>query len=182
MIFKKSIHLLLVAAIGSIGGGWIGGAPLEALALPFNQDMSFGQDMPAGSIMRPRAPNTVPIGSLSWRIESREAALKLENPLRGDKDSTANGERLFAVNCSPCHGKYSTGPGEGQSYKRGAVANYVPGPDITDPIIAAKPDGHFYGYIHFGGMAIMPAYGWKLSPTEHWDIVNYVRKVQAARR
>jgi mono/diheme cytochrome c family protein len=144
--------------------------------------MSFGQDIPAGSMSRPRVPNTVPVGSLTRRIESREVALKLENPQQGDKVSIANGERLFAINCSPCHGKYSSDPAGAQQYKRGAVAHLVPGPDLTDPIIAAKPDGHFYGYIYFGGMAIMPAYGWKLSPTEHWDIVNYVRKVQAARK
>ena len=29
------------------------------------------------------------------------------------------------------------------------------------------------------GMAVMPAVGWKLSPNEHWDVINYIRHVQS---
>ena len=149
-------------------------------ALPFNQDMSYGQNMPAGSVMRPRVPNTVPVGSVANYVASREEALTWSNPRAGNPLAIRNGERLFAVNCSPCHGKFSI-DGTKLNYKPGAVSSQVPGPDLTDPTIAAKPDGHFFGYIYFGGVALMPAYGWKLSKTENWDIVSYVRKVQSVR-
>ncbi|MCB0331689.1 MAG: cytochrome c, partial [Bdellovibrionales bacterium] len=43
---------------------------------------------------------------------------------------------------------------------------------------STKSDGHIFSYIHFGGVAIMPRYGYKLSPREHWDIVNYIRWMQ----
>lgn len=144
----------------------------SAVALPFNQDMVSGQ-INVGQVMRPKAPNTVPLGSLDAYVPSREEALTWENPLKGDRISTLNGKRLFQVNCSPCHGKYEDG-----KHTPGAVANAVPGPDVSLDMYRVKPDGHFFGYIHFGGMAIMPAYGWKLSTTEHWDLVNYVRHVQ----
>lgn len=41
----------------------------------------------------------------------------------------------------------------------------------------ARTDGSIYATIHFG-IRLMPGHGWKLSPTEHWDIVNYVRSAQ----
>lgn len=148
------------------------GGVSSAVALPFNQDLVSGQ-INVGHVMRPKAPNTVPLGSLDSYVPSREVALTWENPIKGDRMSTLNGKRLFEVNCSPCHGKYEDG-----KHTPGAVSNVVPGPDISLDMYKVKPDGHFFGYIHFGGMAIMPAYGWKLSTTEHWDIVNYVRHVQ----
>lgn len=149
----------------------------QANALPFNEDMAYGQNMPAGSIMRGRVAGTVPMGALDYTVASREDALKLVNPEPGNKFSVENGKRLWQANCTPCHGNYVTENGK-QVYKPGAVASQVPGPDLTAEMIAAKPDGHFYGYVYFGGIALMPAYGWKFSPTEHWDIVNYIRDVQ----
>jgi mono/diheme cytochrome c family protein len=147
----------------------------SALALPFNQDMALGQNMVAGSIMRPKEQESVPMGSLARRVPSREVARTWVSPNKSDKLSIANGERLFAVNCSPCHGNYSS---EQPNYIPGPVSWAVPGPDLSADYIKVKPDGHFFEFIHFGGMAIMPAYGYKLSIAEHWDIVNYMRTFQ----
>jgi len=36
------------------------------------------------------------------------------------------------------------------------------------------PEGYIYGTVAFGG-ALMPSYGNDLSPSEVWDLVNYVR-------
>lgn len=68
-------------------------------------------------------------------------------------------------------------------YAPGPVAmKFAAPPDITqEPYRTGRSDGNIYGIIHFGGMAVMPALGWKLSPTEHWDIINYVRHVQATK-
>jgi mono/diheme cytochrome c family protein len=151
-------------------------SPISSFALPFNTDLSDVQ-LRAGSMMRPKAKNSVPVGSLEYRVEDKEAALLLSNPLAGDANSSLRGQQLFSVNCSPCHGDITSSP-----YVKGPVAqkSQMLGivPDLKDELYKAKPDGHFYGIIHFGGMAVMPALGWKLSPTEHWDIVNYIRKVQ----
>ncbi len=37
-------------------------------------------------------------------------------------------------------------------------------------------DGYIWGMMTFGG-AVMPSYANDLSPTERWNVVNYVRKV-----
>ena len=36
------------------------------------------------------------------------------------------------------------------------------------------PEGYIFGTVTFGG-AFMPSYGNDLSPSEIWDVVNYVR-------
>lgn len=143
-----------------------------ALALPFNQDM-VGNQLITGSLMREKPLGSVSKGSLSRTFVNREAVLEYKNPMVGDKNSVLRGRRLFAVNCQPCHGHYEDG-----KHVPGTFAAQMPSIDLTQEMIAKKPDGHFLGYIYFGGMAIMPAYGWKLSVKEHWDIVSYVRHLQ----
>ena len=41
----------------------------------------------------------------------------------------------------------------------------------------AYPDGFFYHNIVVG-KNLMPAFGYKLTPKQTWDIVNYLRKLQ----
>lgn len=152
-----------------------------ARALPFNDDMVGGQ-LITGKVMRPKVTGSVPMGSLERRIENREAAEALTNPKPGEVLSIANGRRLYETNCSTCHGWF-----EGETYVPGPVGEYrepgsaypsLPAPNIVADTTKARTDGFIFGYIHFGGMALMPAYGWKLSISEHWDIVNYVRHIQ----
>jgi hypothetical protein len=50
----------------------------------------------------------------------------------------------------------------------------------SDPYIVPKTDGHYYGVLQFG-FGLMPAIGWKMSPSEHWNIISYVRQVQQKR-
>lgn len=154
----------------------VGVALSSATALPFNDDM-FDVQMRPGSTSRGKPKGSVPIGSLESRVTSKEEALTFKNPVKPTPKSIRNGARLFTVNCSPCHGDISAKP-----TTKGSVAVLSPifaaSPDISDKFYKEKPDGHFYGIIHFGGMAFMPAYGFKLSPDEHWDIINYIRKVQ----
>ncbi|MDZ4785598.1 MAG: c-type cytochrome [bacterium] len=151
-----------------------------ALALPFNDDMANTSALRTGSIVRTKPPETVPVGSLKRRVESKEAALLLTNP-NGNKDPLAisNGDRLFASNCSPCHGRFNDiGVDAGLVAQKSIMA----GPDLGSDYYAEKPDGLFYGTIHFGGMAVMPRVGFKLSPSETWDIVSYIRSVQTSRK
>jgi S-disulfanyl-L-cysteine oxidoreductase SoxD len=149
-----------------------------AQALPFNDDMVNNQPK-TGQVMRPLPEGSIARGSLDSRVENHEQAEKLENPLRGDALSTKSGKRLYTVNCMPCHGDIAADP-----WVPGAVpqkAQILTPPDITVDYYRQKSDGFLYGVIHFGPVGVgrrMGAYGWKLSPREHWDIINYVRSVQ----
>lgn len=167
MVSKK---ILVLAALIGIWGG-------AAHALPFNDDMVDVQ-LRAGSVMRPKAAESVPMGSLSSRVDPTEAE-DLQNPLKGDARSANNGKRIFQVNCVPCHGDIEATP-----WERGLAAQkfIVPGkpPDLNEDRLKAKSDGYFYNVIHNGFGLMMPV-GFKLSPAEHWDVVNYIRKVQASK-
>jgi mono/diheme cytochrome c family protein len=160
-------------AVCSIIGSCLFSLPVHAL--PFNQDM-VGNQLGLGAMHRPQAPGAVPIGSSNRYVEGdREGAASVLNPISASADSISAGHRLFDAQCSPCHGKIVD-----SSYVVGAVATYLPGPNLFLDAYKQKADGHFFQFIRYGGMAIMPAYGSKFSIKEHWDIVNYIRSVQAS--
>lgn len=156
---------------------------IEASALPFNDDMVDVQKR-TGTIMRQKAPGSVAIGMSDYYVASREEAEKLTNPVKSDATSIGRGKRLFSVNCLPCHGDISKQP-----YAPGAVGakTLQTPPDLTSatyrpPVnggesTQGRTDGSIYATIHFG-IRLMPGHGWKLSPTEHWDIINYIRNQQ----
>lgn len=148
-------------------------AVTEAVALPFNDDMVDVQKR-TGTIMRQKAPGTVAIGMSEYYVPSREEAEKKTNPVKADAASLANGKRLFAVNCLPCHGDISKKP-----YAPGAVGKKTlqTPPDLTLDTYKTRTDGSIFATIHFG-IRLMPGHGWKLTPTDHWDIVNYIRNQQ----
>lgn len=176
----------LISAIGSacalVVGVWCSSA---AVALPFNQDMVGGQ-LITGKVMRGSAPGSVAAGVRERQFEKREDAHSFENPYAGKdaashefKASLERGARLYAQQCKVCHGVYSAGqhtPADLQARWGFPSFNLLLTQPKLDP---AKTDGYMFGYIYYGAMAIMPAYGWKLSHSEIWDIVNYVRKLQA---
>jgi len=145
----------------------------EAIALPFNDDMVDVQKR-TGTIMRQKAPGTVAIGMSEYYVPSREEAEKMTNPVKADAASLAKGKRLFAVNCLQCHGDISKKP-----YEPGAVGKKTlqTPPDLTLDTYKTRTDGSIFATIHFG-IRLMPGHGWKLTPTDHWDIVNYIRNQQ----
>lgn len=145
----------------------------SAQALPFNQDM-VGNQYGLGQIMRPKAAGAVSTNDAKRYVGiTREAAADLKNPVPPTEASILHGKRLYNVNCSPCHGTFVNG-----KHVPGPVGARLPAVNLALDYLKVVPDSHFFQFIHFGGMAIMPAYGWKLSLEEHWDIVNYIRAVQ----
>jgi mono/diheme cytochrome c family protein len=145
-----------------------------AVALPFNQDM-VGNQISTGDMQRPEPARSIPRGAAKRFVGmKREDALTLVNPVKPTTRSIAHGKRLFQANCTPCHGKIVN-----QTYVLGPLATQLPGaPLFQGSFMWDKPDAHYFQFIHFGGMAIMPKYGYKFSIKEHWDIVNYIRDVQ----
>jgi len=174
MGFRRSISDLLALKLGVslvLGISFFCAVPDSVLALPFNQDM-VGNQLVTGTIMRPKPPGSVPIGSVSRRVESYNDALELKNPQTGDERSATEGKRLFEMNCQVCHGRWEDGKHIGNTLV------VMPAMDLTLQMYKDKSDGSIFGAVYFG-KGLMPAYGWKFSPTEHWDLVNYVRRAQA---
>ena len=98
-------------------------------------------------------------------------AAKIKNPVAASADSTAAGKRVYTRMCSRCHGPEGKGDG---------TAATAPVPDLTD----AKwdyggSDGEIFAVVHDGVSADMDGYAARLSDTDIWNVVNYVRSVAA---
>ncbi|PNU21327.1 hypothetical protein C2E25_03270 [Geothermobacter hydrogeniphilus] len=92
------------------------------------------------------------------------------SPVTPTADSLARGARLFARNCSVCHGPEGRGDGPAAASMQTRPANFH--------------DAHhsgFYGpgekyWIISNGLKSsgMPAFGAQLTPQQRWDLVNHV--------
>jgi len=101
-----------------------------------------------------------------WVVPANYKSMK--NPVATGDASTKAGMALYNKNCASCHGK--TGLGDG--VKARALKTH-PG-DFSGPAFQDQTDGeHFYKSKM--GRDEMPKYEGKLSDTDIWNIVNYMR-------
>ena len=100
-------------------------------------------------------------------------AAKVKNPVAVSAESVAAGKRVYTRMCGRCHG--SEGKGDG-------TAATAPVPDLTDAAWDyGSSDGEIFGVIHDGVSADMDGYAARLSDTDIWNVVNYVRSVAVTR-
>jgi mono/diheme cytochrome c family protein len=162
---KLYLKLMLIFAL----------AATNLQALPFNDDMVDSQ-LKTGQIMRPKVEGTIAKGSLDIDFESWEVVEKLTNPKEVTASSVKHGERLFNVNCLPCHGTPKI-----DGYEKGLVGQKMGPfvPNLAEERFVQMTDGLIFGTIRNGSRSqIMPKIGWKMTMDETWDIVNYVRSTQ----
>lgn len=93
------------------------------------------------------------------------------NPVAVTPESLAAGLRLYTQHCAACHGKkgYGDGPRAGEIDKR-------PKPITTDRL-GAQSDGALFWKISEGRKP-MPTFSELTTPTERWQIINYVRTLK----
>ena len=110
------------------------------------------------------------------------AAPPLKNPVPSTPDSLSAGKRAFDTNCAACHGNRAQG-----AVKAGVVISIIAeqggkqAPDLTDDQWDhGSTDGEIYTVIKNGVPPTMMA-GWdgRLSDTEIWSVVNYLRALAA---
>lgn len=106
---------------------------------------------------------------------ANELLASLENPVPADQASLARGEELYARYCAVCHGPAGLGAEAYILEKWPALAAY----NLALDPVAGYPDGYIYGMIRVG-RGLMPAYGHQITHFDRWNIVNYVRQLQAA--
>lgn len=101
-----------------------------------------------------------------WDVPPLEAQKK--NPVSASQSSLATGQKIYLKRCVACHGK--TGNGDGPN----AVDLGIHPAKISDPRLREEKDGALFWKITVGKKP-MPNYGTRLSATDRWNVINYLR-------
>ena len=140
----------------------------DVLSLHFPSNMvdqdSFGYEQ------GPRL--AAPVGSIPVQGPVLISGQPASEPLPPSAESVARGKVLFNINCVSCHGE--TGEGNG---KVAAFFTTKKPANLTSGIIQNITDDQIF-LILTNGYGIMPSIGENLSPSERWDVVNYVRSLK----
>lgn len=140
----------------------------SASALPWDRDMYSQESLKSNEIARAPAQGTVPVGRNipKYKLEDYDS---LTNPVYFEQDSIWRGQRLYNINCLPCHGAKGAGDG--------IVGQKMAAPNLLTDTYKSRTDGKIYGVIR-NGLINMPRYGFKFSEEETWSVVNYLRHLQ----
>jgi putative copper resistance protein D len=96
-------------------------------------------------------------------------AARIKNPVAASGESAVAGKRLYARLCTRCHGPDGAGDGA-------AATGAVPPGDLTDDKWDyGSSDGEIFAVVHDGVSADMEGYAARMSDTDIWNVVNYIR-------
>ena len=101
-----------------------------------------------------------------WSASPAEAQKK--NPVAANGSSLAAGQKIYSKTCAMCHGK--TGDADGPA----VIELNIHPAKLSDPKLATESDGSLFWKITTGKKP-MPTYGKRLSETDRWNLVNYIR-------
>ena len=154
-------------------------------------DMSFSpsyspyeanDNFPNGRTMQSPVPGTIAQGSMPLHYEATpadaiHAGEELVNPFDPTADagkaSTERGQAIYQSYCVACHG--GDGAGNGLVAQRG----FPPPPSLLTGKSVAMKDGQLLHILTFGQNS-MPNFAAQLPPDRRWDVINYIRSLQAA--
>ncbi len=103
------------------------------------------------------------------------AGKQLVSPVdRRDEGILARGKTAYATNCAICHG--TKGAADGAIVKNGAYP--APPPSYFREDIMVLPEGKMFHSIHYG-KNLMGSYASQLSKEERWNVVAYIKNMQA---
>ncbi len=126
----------------------------------------------------PPVAGTVPVTGAEPTM-NLQMADRLVNPRTRTSESINHGRFLYETYCLVCHGPAGHGDGPISSAAGGPFFGVR---SLVTDTIARRSDGYLYGVIVSGqvmGRGLMPVYGDKVRGPDRWDLVNYVRTLQA---
>ena len=101
-----------------------------------------------------------------WLSPAPSAAKK--NPIASSHESIGAGQKIYSKTCAMCHGK--SGDADGPA----VIELNIHPAKLSDPKLATESDGALFWKITTGKKP-MPAYGKRLSESDRWHLVNYIR-------
>lgn len=132
---------------------------------------------------KPLAPvaGTVPVTGLEPAADLKTAD-RLVNLRTRTSESINRGRFLYDTYCLVCHGAAGRGDGPVSSAAGGPFPAVR---SLVNDTIRRRSDGYLYAVTvnaQAMGRGLMPHYGDKVRGTDRWDLVNYVRTLQAEAR
>ena len=111
---------------------------------------------------------TTETGSTSekWVAPAAEAGKRNSVPV--NDSSIALGQKIYLQRCAGCHGK--TGKGDGPD----AADLGIHPAKLSDAAVQEQTDGSLFWKVTVGKKP-MPNYRTRLSPTDRWNVINYLR-------
>lgn len=129
-----------------------------------------------------RGINIKPNGSVPYYYEDTEAertramAEIINNPYPITEAALANGKEMYNIFCATCHGEKADGDGylvrDGDGKYPAQPANLIKEEFIT------ATNGRFYHALMYG-KNVMGGYSDKVSYEERWNVIHYIRSLQA---
>lgn len=159
---------------GTVPRGYAGGF-LESSA---NMDHIMGADMVTH--MRIPANGAVPYYYQDSDSSRAQATAELiDNPFPITADGLARGKELYNIFCGICHGEKANGLGYLYDTEQNPEAKYLAAPaNLINEEFSAASNGRFYHAIMYG-KNVMGAYADKISYEERWQVIHYIRSLQA---
>jgi S-disulfanyl-L-cysteine oxidoreductase SoxD len=127
--------------------------------------------------MAPRVTpaDTLPVHGGEPPMSLEQATIQEHNPLQPTPENLTAGKEHFNTFCAPCHG--DSGRGDGSVAQAHILAK--PPKDLVTGLSKGLPDGYIYGAIRDGNLA-MPSYKEEMTQEQRWQVVLYIRSMQAA--
>ena len=101
-----------------------------------------------------------------WNVP--DSAAKVKNPVAASAENIETGKQLFLKNCKSCHGLKGKGDGP-------KAANLdVECGDFTSDAFKKESDGAIF-WKTTEGRDPMPTFKNKISDSDRWTIINYIR-------
>ncbi|MEL6721044.1 MAG: cytochrome c [Bacteroidota bacterium] len=122
-----------------------------------------------------------PYGSVPYHYEDSEDGRALataeivENPFPISEAGLAKGKQLYITFCATCHG---SGGKNGDGIYASGIYPLAPANLVGDSTVAYSSPGRYYHAIMYGKNA-MGAYKDKLSYEERWQVIHFIRSLQA---
>jgi mono/diheme cytochrome c family protein len=140
----------------------------------------YAGDVAKGRGISYKANGSVPYYYIDTEEDrTRASAEIIKNPYPITKGGLEEGKNLYNINCGICHGE----KGDGGGYlvrDDGGKYPVQPANFMTDDLINST-NGRYYHSIMYG-KNLMGGYSDKLSYEERWNVIHYIRSLQAANK
>lgn len=150
---------------------------------PSYEVYSANPNFPDSITMQTPVTGTIPRGYVFFSYpssnEGYEAASRdVKNPLPATEENLAEGQRLYEIYCTHCHGEGGNGDGNLVAIgKFPPPPSYSAGNSSRGGSMKDLTDGKIFHTITYG-INLMGPHASQINPEERWKIVMYVHKLQ----